>query len=268
MRLLASGARDWNRQLFDLERAVRDRSRHAVVGRQSHCRLVGARPHRAWRQFAQWRADVSIGEAQMYGGIVKGSFGVAQVDADADVEAQFQLTDVDLQPRQRTVRCQQTLRPRQPQRRAGSVRTRARSASPLARRHRQSDRPRRRDLRLQRRTVIEAAGATAAVGRRHFRNGSTPFDDAHHGGEASATAWPPRRTSGSTGQRASHADRHCLGAGARIRPQGCRQPASASAAPSFELPFVVQGPWDDPLIFPDPESLIRRSPARRRCWMP
>jgi len=24
---------------------------------------------------------------------------------------------------------------------------------------------------------------------------------------------------------------------------------------------VIQGPWDDPLIFPDPESLIRRSPA-------
>ena len=23
---------------------------------------------------------------------------------------------------------------------------------------------------------------------------------------------------------------------------------------------MVQGPWDDPLIFPDPESLIRRSP--------
>jgi AsmA protein len=36
---------------------------------------------------------------------------------------------------------------------------------------------------------------------------------------------------------------------------------TANAAPGFELPFVVQGPWDDPLIFPDPESLIRRSPA-------
>ena len=24
---------------------------------------------------------------------------------------------------------------------------------------------------------------------------------------------------------------------------------------------MVQGPWDDPLIFPDPDSLIRRSPA-------
>ena len=37
--------------------------------------------------------------------------------------------------------------------------------------------------------------------------------------------------------------------------------SAANGAPGFELPFVVQGPWDDPLIFPDPESLIRRSPA-------
>ena len=41
--------------------------------------------------------------------------------------------------------------------------------------------------------------------------------------------------------------------------------ASLASAPNgaagFDLPFVVQGPWDDPLIFPDPESLIRRSPA-------
>jgi AsmA protein len=29
----------------------------------------------------------------------------------------------------------------------------------------------------------------------------------------------------------------------------------------FDLPFVVQGPWDDPLVFPDPDSLIRRSPG-------
>jgi AsmA protein len=43
--------------------------------------------------------------------------------------------------------------------------------------------------------------------------------------------------------------------------------SAPNAAPGFELPFVVQGPWDDPLIFPDPESLIRRSPAPRRCSM-
>jgi AsmA protein len=30
---------------------------------------------------------------------------------------------------------------------------------------------------------------------------------------------------------------------------------------AFELPFVVNGPWDDPLPLPDPASLIRRSGA-------
>ena len=37
--------------------------------------------------------------------------------------------------------------------------------------------------------------------------------------------------------------------------------SSGNGGNGFELPFVVQGPWEDPLIFPDPESLIRRAPA-------
>ena len=37
--------------------------------------------------------------------------------------------------------------------------------------------------------------------------------------------------------------------------------SASDAPPAFQLPFVVQGPWDDPLIFPDSDSLIRRSPA-------
>src|SRR5262249_44139641 len=36
---------------------------------------------------------------------------------------------------------------------------------------------------------------------------------------------------------------------------------SNAAAPAFELPFMVQGPWDDPIILPDPESRIQRSGA-------
>jgi AsmA protein len=36
---------------------------------------------------------------------------------------------------------------------------------------------------------------------------------------------------------------------------------STETANEFELPFVVQGPWDDPLMLPDPQSLIRRSGA-------
>ena len=37
--------------------------------------------------------------------------------------------------------------------------------------------------------------------------------------------------------------------------------ASLNTTSGFQLPFMVQGPWDDPLIFPDPEALIRHSPA-------
>src|ERR1019366_6263002 len=40
---------------------------------------------------------LSVGEAQIYGGIAKGSFGIARPDAVANVKAQFQFTDVDLQ---------------------------------------------------------------------------------------------------------------------------------------------------------------------------
>src|SRR5439155_10493506 len=37
--------------------------------------------------------------------------------------------------------------------------------------------------------------------------------------------------------------------------------ATTDAAPLFELPFVVQGPWDDPIMLPDAQSLIKRSGA-------
>jgi AsmA protein len=36
---------------------------------------------------------------------------------------------------------------------------------------------------------------------------------------------------------------------------------STTSADEFELPFVVQGPWDDPIMLPDAQSLIRRSGA-------
>ena len=37
--------------------------------------------------------------------------------------------------------------------------------------------------------------------------------------------------------------------------------ASKPGATPFELPFIVQGSWDDPIMLPDPEALIRRSGA-------
>src|SRR6478736_4450495 len=96
-RLLASGARDWNRQLFDL---------NALSATDLDMRLSAARVTVGSTKLgrtafgANLRGGalaLSVAEAQMYGGIVKGSFGVARSDAAADVRAQFQFTDVDLQ---------------------------------------------------------------------------------------------------------------------------------------------------------------------------
>ena len=96
-RVLAGGARDWNRQLFDL---------NALSATDLDMRLSAARvtvgPSKLGRTAfgANLRGGalaLSVGEAQVYGGIARGSFGIARSDTVADVKAQFQFLDVDLQ---------------------------------------------------------------------------------------------------------------------------------------------------------------------------
>src|SRR6202140_2592697 len=96
-RLLASDARDWNRQLFDLHALS---STDLDMGRSAARVRVGRTSLGRTALGANLRGGalaLSVGEAQMYGGIARGSFGVARSDAAADVKAQFQFTDVDLQ---------------------------------------------------------------------------------------------------------------------------------------------------------------------------
>jgi AsmA protein len=99
-------------------------------------------------------------------------------------------------------------------------------------------------------------------GAGNFRSGSTPYDTltiAVKFADGIATAdgihveGPGTRLT-LTGTASVPAREYDLKGVASLIP-------APNAAPDFELPFVVQGPWDDPLIFPDPESLIRRSPA-------
>src|SRR6202045_2841058 len=96
-RLLASGAHDWNRQLFDLNSL----STTDLDMRLSAAQLtVGPTKLGRTALGANLRGGalaLSVGEAQMYGGVARGSVGVARSDAAADVKAQFQFIDVDLQ---------------------------------------------------------------------------------------------------------------------------------------------------------------------------
>src|SRR5450432_332585 len=263
VRLLASGARDWNRQLFDL---------NSLSTTDLDMRLSAAKvtvgPTKLGRTAfgANLRGGalaLSVAEAQMYGGIAKGSFGIARSDTVADIKAQFQLTDVDLQSGASELFGITKLSGR------GNlnVSLTASGASPFGLAQSIDGTA----------TLTGHDGAIAGFnveqllkrlerrplsGGGNFRSGSTPYDNmtvAVKFSEGIATT----------------EDVHIEGPAARLTLTGTASvPAreydlkgvasltsAPNAAPGFDLPFVVQGPWDDPLVFPDPESLIRRSPG-------
>jgi AsmA protein len=262
-RLLAGGARDWNRQLFDL---------NSLSTTDLDMRLSAARvtvgPSRLGRTAlgANLRGGtlaLSVAEAQVYGGIAKGSFGIARSEAVADVKAELQFTDVDLQA------CAGELFGINKLSGRGNlnVSLMASGSSPFG--------------------LVQSLDGTAMLtghdgaingfnieqllkrlerrplsGAGNFRSGSTPYDNltvAVKFSDGIATV-DDIRVEGP-------AARLTLAGTASVpaREYDLKGTASlisaANGTPEFDLPFVVQGPWDDPLIFPDPESLIRRSPA-------
>jgi AsmA protein len=262
-RLLASGARDWNRQLFDLNSL----STPDLDMRLSAARVtVGSSKLGRTAFGANLRGGalaLSVGEAQMYGGIAKGSFGIARSDAVADVKAQFEFTDVDLQA------CASELFGVTKLSGRGNLNVSlvASGASPFG-------------LAQSLDGTASLTGHDGAIagfnveqllkrlerrplsGGGNFRSGSTPYDNltiALKFADGIATAedirveGPAARIT-MTGTASVPAREYDMKGVASLT-------SAPNAAPGFDLPFLVQGPWDDPLIFPDPESLIRRSPA-------
>ena len=94
-----------------------------------------------------------------------------------------------------------------------------------------------------------------------FRRGRTPFDFLNVAlriAQGTASVEDVRLEGGSI--------RLALGGSSSIPARdldlkGTASLVSSGDDPLFELPFVVQGPWDDPIILPDAQSLIRRSGA-------
>jgi AsmA protein len=262
-RLLASGARDWNRQIFDL---------NALSTTDLDMRLSAARltvgPTKVGRTAlgANLRGGVlalSIGEAQIYGGIARGSFGIARADADAEVKAQLQFTDVDLQS------CASELFGITKLSGRGNLNVSlvASGSSPFG-------------LAQSLDGTASLTGHDGAIsgfnveqllkrlersplsGGGNFRTGSTPYDTltvAFKFADGIATAEDVRIEGPSarvtmTGTASVPTREYDMKGTASLT-------TASNGGTAFDLPFVVQGPWDDPLIFPDPESLIRRSPG-------
>jgi AsmA protein len=206
---------------------------------------------------------LSVGEAQVYGGIAKGSFGIARSDAVADVKAQFQFTDVDL------ASCASELFGVTKLSGRGNLNVSlvATGSSPFGLAQSLDGTA----------TLTGHDGALAGFnveqllkrlerrplsGAGNFRSGSTPYDTLNVAvkfADGVATAedirleGPASRVT-LTGTASVPTREYDLKGVASLT-------SGSNGGTGFELPFVVQGPWDDPLIFPDPESLIRRSQA-------
>ena len=87
-----------------------------------------------------------------------------------------------------------------------------------------------------------------------FRSGRTPFDkltvelqDRRRHRHRRGRQPRRRRRSGSRSPAPPRSRR----ATSTSRGRGAASTTAADAPPAFELPFVVQGPWDDPIMLPD-----------------
>jgi AsmA protein len=261
-RLLASGARDWNRQLFDLDSLstadldMRLSAAHVTVGASKLGRTAFGANLRGGA------LALSVGEAQIYGGIAKGSFAVSRADTVADVKAQFQFSDVDLQP------CASELFGVTKLSGRGNlnVSLAASGASPfgLAQSLNGTATLNGHDGAISGFNVeqlLKRLERRPLSGGGNFRSGSTPYDNL-----TIAVKFADGIASTEDVRIDGPATNLTLNGTASVPMReydlkGIASLKSPSGAPGFALPFVVQGPWDDPLIFPDPESLIRRSPA-------
>jgi AsmA protein len=208
------------------------------------------------------KLDVTIGESEAFGGTAKGSIGLASADGGVAVTTRVAFVDVDLEACLGQVFGLRRLEGR------GNValNIEGSGSSVLAVTNT-----------LNGTASLNAHnGALAGInveqllrrlerrplsGNGDFRSGRTPFDQ---------LVLTLKIEQG----QVSVDDMHMTGPAVRLSVggqvsvptrdldlKGVATLASNETANEFDLPFVVQGQWDDPIMLPDAQSLIRRSGA-------
>lgn len=206
------------------------------------------------------RFTLGIGESHAFGGLLKGGLALSRTEEGADLKAQLQFADIDLDASTTAL--------------FGSRRLEGRGSASFALDATGSD-----VLSLARSAsgwgnVTAAAGAIPGLnveqllrrlerrplsGPGDFRSGRTPFERlaiAIKISEGTATLDELKLEGPSV--------RVALGGSASLPGRDFDLKGTAtlvSTSNSFELPFIVRGAWDDPVVLPDAQSLIRRSGA-------
>ena len=264
VRLLTSNERDWNRvpisldglSGFDLD--LRLSAARITVARAKIGRTAIAANLRGGK-FA-----VTIGEAQAFGGVVKGSFGLAATERGADFKSQMSFIDVDLESclgelfnfRRIEGRGNLALNIDAS---GGSMLALTRgmngNASLIGRQGALTGINIEQLLRRLERRPLSGAG--------DFRSGRTPFEKLTAiikvtQGEAVVEEM---RMDGPKVRLGVMGSASIPGREFDLRGVAALVSTGPSDAAAFELPFVIHGPWDDPIMLPDTQMLILRSPV-------
>ena len=208
------------------------------------------------------KLDVTIGESQAFGGVAKGSFGLARAGAGVAVTSHVQFVEVDVENCLSQIFGIHKLEGRgnlalNVEGSGSSIlavtNTLAGTASLTAHDGALAGINVEQLLRRLERRPLSGNG--------DFRSGRTPFDK---------FALNLKIDQG----QVSVDDMHVEGPAVRIAVagqvsvptrdldlKGVATLISSASSSEFDLPFVVQGQWDDPIMLPDAQSLIRRSGA-------
>jgi len=264
VRLLAANERAWNNGqitldgLAGLDLDLRLSAANVVVSNAKVGRTAIA------ANLRNGHLVVTIGEAQAYGGVVKGSLALANFEQGVEVKSQLQFTDVDLE------NCLGQLFGLRRLEGKGNIAFLVEGIgdSVLAVTHTLSGTA----------NLTGTNGALAGLnveqllrrlerrplsGGGEFRSGRTPYDKINVAlkiTQGTVTVESVKiegaavvlALAGSASIPARELD--LKGSAALVAPP-------KPGVTPFELPFIVQGSWDDPIMLPDPEALIRRSGA-------
>jgi len=206
--------------------------------------------------------DLTIGESQAFGGIAKGTLGLASADGGAAVTSHLQFIDVDLESCLTQVFGIRRLEGRgnlalNIEGSGSSVLALTNTLNGTASLNAHNGAISGINVeqllrRLERRPLS---------GNGDFRTGRTPFDQL-----VLALKIEQGEVSVDDMRLTGPAVRLAVGGQVSVPTRdldlkGVATLVSTDTANEFDLPFVVQGQWDDPIMLPDAQSLIRRSGA-------
>lgn len=207
---------------------------------------------------------ISIGEALAYGGVIKGSVALTNSDTGVDFKSQLQFADVDLEACLGQLFGLKRLEGKGTMSMAldgagDSVLAMTRTLSGTA-------------------TLTGRDGAIAGInveqllkrlerrplsGGGEFRTGRTPYDriDVTLRVAQGMVDVQDMKVEGTAVRLALAGTASIPDRELDLKGTAALTVASRAGTQPFGLPFVVQGPWDDPIMLPDAEALIRRSGA-------